>query len=311
MKLVVVATVLGGSAIVSALIVALSIALAHRWQIYDHPDMERKSQDRPIPKLGGVAVALTFTVATVLALAVTGNSGLQLDALGILGPALAVAVLGFFDDRQHLNPYLRLAAQAVLAVVVWLAGTRLDLTGVPHLDLAIFVVWVMAVVNGINLLDNSDGLAGTTVLVSALGAGIIALMGGQELVSIMGFALAGAAVGFLWHNWHPAKVYLGDSGAYFLGFMLAVLVVRLRPEEAGPWQAALIAVLLVLLPLVDTAYVTVKRLRAGVHPFTAGRDHLSHVVQGRGATVPGSVVRLQILSSLSVAAAIGLMYAAL
>ena len=161
-------------------------------------------------------------------------------------------------------------------------------------------------VNGINLLDNSDGLAGATVLVSALGASIIAIVFGQLFNSLLGLALVGVCVGYLWHNWHPATVYMGDSGAYFLGFLLATLVIRLRPDSMQPMWGALIALLLVALPIVDTTYVVVKRLRAGIHPFTAGRDHLSHVLQDRGRSVPGSVLLLQGVLVCSSALAVGL-----
>jgi UDP-GlcNAc:undecaprenyl-phosphate GlcNAc-1-phosphate transferase len=303
--------VLGGSTIVSGLSVYLSIALANRWGVFDHPDMERKVQDHPIPKLGGLAVALVFIFGTVVTVLLSGRSELLPPALGILLPALGAALLGFVDDRSHVNPNIRLLVQALLASVVWFTGTRLDFTGVATIDFVIFILWVMAIVNGINLLDNSDGLAGSTTFLSALGAGVVALFGGQELISIMGFALAGSALGFLWQNWHPAKVYLGDAGAYFLGFMLAILVVRVSPANASVWQGIAIALLLVLLPLVDTTYVVVKRLSKRTHPFTAGRDHLSHKLQTKGASVPESVVRLQTISVVAVMTAIALAVAAL
>jgi len=302
---------LGASASVSGLSVYLSIALANKWGVLDHPDMDRKVQDRPIPKLGGLAVALVFIIGTVVAIFASGKSELIPPALGILLPALGAALLGFIDDRRHVNPNIRLLVQALLASIVWFTGTRLDFTGIAALDFVIFILWVMAIVNGINLLDNSDGLAGSTAFVSALGAGVIALAGGQELISIMGFALAGSALGFLWQNWHPARVYLGDAGAYFLGFMLAVVVIRVNPVNAPVWQGIVIALLLVLLPLVDTTYVVAKRLSKGTHPFTAGRDHLSHKLQSNGASVPGSVVRLQTVSVVAVMAAIAIAVATL
>jgi UDP-GlcNAc:undecaprenyl-phosphate GlcNAc-1-phosphate transferase len=106
-------------------------------------------------------------------------------------------------------------------------------------------------------------------------------------------------------------VYLGDSGAYFLGFMTAVLVVRLRPENLPAWEAILVAVLLLLLPLSDTAFVVVKRVISGTHPFTAGRDHLSHRLQERGSSVSMSVLQLQLIAIISTLAAIGLVVVAL
>jgi UDP-GlcNAc:undecaprenyl-phosphate GlcNAc-1-phosphate transferase len=194
----------------------------------------------------------------------------------------------------------------LLAVVAFALGSRVALTGILWVDAAITVFWFMAVVNGINLLDNSDGLAGSTVLVSSLGASIIAVLFGQQLVSLLGFALVGVCIGFLWHNWYPAKVYLGDSGAYFLGFLLATLVLRLRPESVSQLAGVAIALLLVALPLLDTSYVVIKRLRAGVHPFTAGRDHLSHVLQDRGRSVPASVLSLQTMLGTTTLLAVGI-----
>lgn len=293
-----------GAMLLAGLCVALSIRVAHRWKIYDHPDLTRKSQTVPIPKLGGLAVAFVFAISTTLVVAVRGSDSTFILAIGVLIPALGAAFLGFVDDQKHLNPYARLALQAVIASTVWLTGTRINFSGNDFVDFVLTVLWIMTIVNGLNLLDNSDGLAASTALISALGAGAIAFLGGQELVAVMGFALAGAALGFLWHNWYPARVYLGDSGAYFLGFMLAVLVIRLRPEASPNWQGALIAILLVSLPLIDTTYVVIKRIRHGIHPFTAGRDHLSHRLQIAGKSVSGSVLRLQMISVVSVGLAI-------
>jgi UDP-GlcNAc:undecaprenyl-phosphate GlcNAc-1-phosphate transferase len=298
--------VVAGSALVSGVVVAASIRLAHRVDAYDHPDGGRKLQAIPIPKLGGLAVSLAFSACTLGVLAITHRPGDLPLAMAALLPALGGAVVGYLDDRRNLNPYLRLALQGALALFAWALGNRLAVTGNQLLDGLLIVIWIVIIVNGINLLDNSDGLAGTTVLVSALGASVIGLMFGQQLVSLLGFALVGVCIGYLWHNWYPATVYMGDSGAYFLGFLLAILVTRLRPDTLPPLIAIVVAVLLALLPLIDVPYVVVKRLRAGVHPFTAGRDHLSHVLQGRGASVPASVLLLQLILVAGVLAAIAL-----
>ncbi len=297
-----------GAALLSALVVLASIHIAHRLNFLDAPDSERKSQSYPIPKLGGVAVAFAFSLIVLVIFFATSQEGELLLAAGVLLPALGLAAVGFFDDKANLNPYLRLFFQASFALVAWLLGTQFELTGVPVLDAALFVAWVMVIVNGVNLLDNSDGLAASTVLVSAIGGAIIAVLFNQQLVSLLAIALAGVAAGFLFHNWFPARVYMGDSGAYFLGFLLAVLAVRLRPEGAPYWAGIAIALLLVALPVIDTFYVVTKRVLNGIHPFTAGRDHLSHLLQGNGKTVPGSVLWLQ---GISVAGASGAVLIAL
>jgi UDP-GlcNAc:undecaprenyl-phosphate GlcNAc-1-phosphate transferase len=265
--------------------------------------MVRKTQVKPVPRLGGVAMSLAFSVVATTVLVLFGKPGDALLALGVLLPALGAAILGFVDDVRHLNPYLRLGVQGALATSLWFAGTRVEISSEPLLNFLITVLWVMVIVNGINLLDNSDGLAGSTVLLAASGAGFIAVLSGQELISVMAFALAGTALGFLWKNWFPARVYMGDAGSYFLGFLLAALIVRLRPETLSPQLALLVALLLGALPLADTVYVVTKRILNGTHPFVAGRDHLSHDLQGSGFSVPGSVAVLQASSLLMVALA--------
>lgn len=282
------------AAVLSAVTVALSIRVAHRVGALDHPDSPRKTQESPIPRLGGIAVALSFSLITIAVLVIGGQPRNAILAASVLIPALGMAALGFVDDRRHVQPVMRLFFQALAAVAAWFLGTTVVLTGIQWLDMVIFVLWVVVIVNGVNLLDNSDGLAGSTVLVAALGATFVAAAGGQELVSVLGASLAGVALGFLWHNWAPARVYLGDSGAYFLGFLIAVLAVRLRPQGLTvPWSA-LVPVLLLVLPLVDTAFVVARRVRSGIHPFTAGRDHLSHELQRRGLSTAQSVLVLQI-----------------
>jgi UDP-GlcNAc:undecaprenyl-phosphate GlcNAc-1-phosphate transferase len=295
-----------GSGILSALFVQISIWLAHWSGLTDGPDGGRKTQERPIPKLGGIAVAMAFTLVFLGAVGISGEiTAFQLLA-SVLLPALIVAGLGFIDDVRALNPWIRLIAQTLLALLVWFTGTQVGFTRITVLDAVITVLWIVGLTNAMNLLDNSDGLAASTTLVAALGTGIVAVLYGQFFVGALAFALAGTAAGFLWHNWHPATVYLGDAGAYFLGFLLAIVTLRLRPVGiALPWSA-LIPVLLVFVPIVDTTFVVIRRVLSGKHPFTPGRDHLSHVLMDRGLTVRQSVTVLQIVLILSVSAAVAL-----
>ena len=295
--------VLAGSLAISWISVDLSIRVAQKVNAYDHPDEGRKVQERPIPLLGGLAVAGAFTLIIAIGLLATGRLGFAL-ALGVLVPALVAAAIGLADDRWHMNPYVRLGLQAGVGMLAWALGTRVAATGTPVVDLAITVIWVMVIINGINLLDNSDGLAASTVLVMGIGSTVIAAMFGQALVSLFGVVLVGVSLGYLRHNWFPAKVYMGDSGAYFLGSLAAMLLIRLTPEDVPGWAGVAIVVLLALLPLADTTYVFVTRIARGVHPFTAGRDHLSHRLQDSGASIPGSVLKLQGVSVTGSAIAI-------
>lgn len=295
--------VLAGSLAISWISVDLSIRVAQKVNAYDHPDGGRKVQDRPIPRLGGLAIAGAFTLFIAIGLLATGRLGFAL-ALSVLVPALVAAAVGLADDRWHLNPYLRLGLQAGVGLLAWVLGTRVAVTGLPIVDLAVTVMWVVAIINGINLLDNSDGLAASTVLIMAIAASLIAALFGQGLVTLFGVTLIGVSLGYLRHNWYPARVYMGDSGAYFLGTLLALLLVRLTPSAVPRGIALLAVALIAILPLLDMSFVVVRRLNSGIHPFTAGRDHLSHELQARGRSVPISVSLLQGISLLGGIAAV-------
>lgn len=284
-----------GSFILSLGTVRFSIRIANRIGALDHPDSERKTQTVPVPRLGGLAVAISYIVVALLAVSAFQSSVL-FDAMGVLVPAALLALLGFVDDRRELSPSVRLVAQVSIAALAWILGSGVQVSDSVAINLVISVLWLITIVNGINLLDNSDGLAASTALVVSLGASVIAFMAGQELVLILGLSLVGVSLGFLVLNWFPARVYLGDAGAYFLGFMLAVLAIRLNPETVSALPATIIAILLLVLPIMDTGFVVFRRMAKGIHPFTAGRDHLSHTIQRKGAAVPQTVVLLQIVS---------------
>jgi len=298
-----------GSLVLSLTLVRLSIHLSYRLDHLDRPDGERKLQEQAIPKMGGVAVAIAFSIVIVAATALLRDRISATMLLGVMIPGVAMAALGFVDDRRHLSPWLRLALQFLFAGVAWMAGTQVDLVSSDVINAVIMALWVVAIVNALNMLDNSDGLAGATTLVAAASTAVIAMSLGQYLVASLAWGLSGVAAGFLWHNWYPARVYLGDAGSYFLGYMLAILTIRLKPTELSIEWAALVPLLLLALPIVDMAFVVTRRLGSGVHPFTAGRDHLSHALQSRGLSIPTSVIVLQslLLATCTAAVAIGIL----
>ena len=294
-----------GSALLSWLLVQFSIRLAHWGGLMDAPDGERKLQARPIPKVGGIAVALAFTVVFLVAVGFSGDVTAFQWLASVLLPALGVAVLGFIDDIKPLDPWLRLTIQSLLALSVWWMGTRIEVSGIAVIDLALTVLWIVGLTNAMNLLDNADGLAAGTSVVSSIGAAAIAGIYGQYFIAGLALALAGVAAGFLWHNWAPATIYLGDAGSYFLGFLLAIVTLRLRPVGIDLPGSALIPLLLVALPIADTCFVVARRVKGGRHPFMPGRDHLSHALTDRGLTMSSSVGMLQGAAFLSAAAAVG------
>ena len=261
-------------------------ALAIRLGAMDAPNLARKTQVTPVPYLGGVAIALGITIITLVAVFVGGNksgenvSQLKDLALTVLLPALILGAMGLFDDLRSLSPWPRLITQTVVGTVVALVIVNGGTVGTPFgtstLNTAITIFWIVGICNSINFFDNLDGAASGAVAIAALGVFLIAFDRGQELVSALSIVTAGATIGFLMWNKSPAKIYMGDAGALFLGIIISVSTIRLNPGIVPTWKSLAIPVMLLAVPLLDTCVAVFSRLSRGLSPLTGGKDHLSH-----------------------------------
>ncbi|MBP7797554.1 MAG: undecaprenyl/decaprenyl-phosphate alpha-N-acetylglucosaminyl 1-phosphate transferase [Thermoanaerobaculaceae bacterium] len=240
---------------------------ALRFGIVDRPDGRLKNQGEPVPYLGGLAVFLAYLMA--LGLVLPFNSLL----LGLLLAGTLTLLVGLIDDFGVLTPLAKVAGQGVAIFVLIRSGAVIELTEVPpELRWPLAAAWLLAVCNAFNLLDIMDGLAAGVGVIAALGLGTVALVGGELPEAAAAFALAGALGGFLVFNFSPARIYLGDAGSLTTGITLGALALAIRwTEHSAAGFLAPLAILVV--PLADTAYVTVLRARAG-RPFWHGsRDH--------------------------------------
>ena len=281
--------------VVSLVLTPLEIRAELRLGVLDRPG-EHKSHATPTPYLGGVAIVLAVTLAILLAAVVRGEELATLSQLlGLLGIALAMALTGLVDDLRGLPVALRFGLQFAAALGLWAIGIRVSLTGLTLLDLPLTVLWTVGITNAMNLLDNMDGLSASTATIASLWFGVIALINGQVLVGALAFAVAGAAAGFLRDNRPPARIYMGDAGSLFLGIMLASLGMQLSLGR-GMLATAAIPILILTVPVLDTALVTVARLRHGISPFQGGRDHTSHRLVRVGLPVPVAVGLIAIAS---------------
>jgi UDP-GlcNAc:undecaprenyl-phosphate GlcNAc-1-phosphate transferase len=288
----------------SGILVEVARRLSPRLRALDAPDDARKTQVDAVPRLGGVAVILAFTVSVAIAsYALRTPTDLPI-LFGALAPALGAALLGLWDDYRPLSPTLRLVLLTLLAAGAWWLGTSISITDSSWFNAALTIIWIVAVTNAFNTIDNMDGLAASSALIGALGTAFIAIYFGQFLVASLALALAGAAGGFLWHNWAPATIYLGDAGAYFFGFLLAILTIRLNPVSLDLSVAVVIPVLLLFLPIVDLIFVFFRRIKEGRHPFTPGLDHLSHSMQRRGVTPTRILGTVQIIGVAAMSAGV-------
>ena len=261
-------------------------ALALRLGAMDVPNLARKTQVAPVPYLGGVAIALGITITTLAAVYVGGNKtgenvGQLKDlALTVLLPALLLGAMGLVDDLRSLLPWPRLIAQTVVgsivAFIIVQGGTVGTPFGTSTLNTVVTIFWIVGICNSINFFDNLDGAASGAVAIAALGVFFIAFDRGQELVSALAIVTAGATIGFLMWNKSPAKIYMGDAGALFLGIIISVATIRLNPGILPTWKSLTVPVMLLAVPLLDTCVAVFSRLARGLSPLTGGKDHLSH-----------------------------------
>jgi UDP-GlcNAc:undecaprenyl-phosphate GlcNAc-1-phosphate transferase len=282
-------------------------ALAIRLGAMDVPNLARKAQAEPVPYLGGVAIALGFSIVTLGAVFVGAenfasedNNQLKDLALTVLLPALALGAMGLFDDLRSLSPWPRLVTQTVVGTVVAFVIVESGTIGTPFgggdfgswINTAVTVFWIVGICNSINFFDNLDGAASGMVAIAAIGVFVIAFDRGQELVGALSIVTAGATLGFLLWNKSPAKIYMGDAGALFLGIIISVATIRLNPGITPTWQSLAIPVMLLAVPLLDTCVAVFSRLARGLSPLTGGKDHLSHRLVRAGLTRPMAAISL-------------------
>jgi len=259
--------------------------------------MARKTQLEPVPYLGGVAIAISIISVTYGAIFYSDNTNttFMLVTYALL-PAAVLGLMGLIDDIRGLPALPRLITQTVVATLVAIFLLNRDINAMPFgnelLNNIINIVWIVAVCNSINFFDNLDGGAAGSVAVSTLGVAIIAANQGQELVSALSVVTCGATVGFLLWNKSPAKIYMGDAGALFLGVLVAVLTIRLNPGITPKINSIAILPMLLAIPILDTCIAVFSRLRRGISPFTGGKDHLSHRLMRKGFSKRGSVYLL-------------------
>ena len=247
----------------------------------DAPNLERKVQKEAVPYLGGVAIAIGVVAASY-------GSLLALDfsmetfrlASFVLIPAIAISAMGLVDDLRGLQPWPRLIAQTLTGIIVAIILTATGTMGIAFgntvLNYAVSVLWIVGVCNSINFFDNLDGGAAGTVAVIMLFLFFIAYDRQQILVSALAIVTAGATAGFLLWNRAPAKIYMGDAGALFLGIIVSVLTIRLNPGIVGQHLSLSVPLFLMAVPILDTTVAVTSRLHRGISPFQGGRDHLSH-----------------------------------
>lgn len=285
----------------------LTRQLAQRIGLVDKPSA-RKVHQMPIPLMGGLSIYLAF----LLALLLFGNQPAHLNELIaiVIGGSFLMFV-GLWDDRKELRPRSKYAAQLGVALFCAAVGLRVDLFGFLPLDLALTLFWYVGIINAVNFLDNMDGLAAGMGAIAAFFLFLLAALQGQTLVSSLSAALCGALIGFLIYNFNPASLFMGDMGSLPIGFLLAVLGLKLRFATQVPAASWMIPILVLGLPIFDTTLVVFTRLREGRSPAQGGKDHTSHRLVAMGLHPRLAVLTLYAACVLLGIAAVLISYAPL
>jgi UDP-GlcNAc:undecaprenyl-phosphate GlcNAc-1-phosphate transferase len=296
-----------GSLALAVALTPLMIRLARRVNFLDQPG-PRKIHAEPVPYGGGLVVALTVLVGTLLTprFIFQGGSILPLPpttqkafpwAVYAMG-ALVILVLGVVDDRRRLSAGFKLLVQTIVAVGVSLGGARLQLFNAPPVvSIAVTTLWILAVTNSFNLLDHMDGLSGGVAVLAGAAFLIVALQTEQLLIAAMITPLLGACLGFLCFNFPPAKIFLGDAGSLFIGFWLSCLTISFTFYEAKyPLYTYLVPLAVLAVPLFDTASVILIRLLRRKPIFEGDTNHLAHRLVALGMSRRGAVLTVYALT---------------
>ncbi|MFQ5718262.1 MAG: hypothetical protein ACE5IK_01825 [Acidobacteriota bacterium] len=270
----------------------LIIRLAHRFELVAHPSSDRW-HSRPTALFGGVAIWVSFLIPVLLFLQVE-NPALVLVFAGVLLAGGLMFLVGLVDDFVHLSPTMKLIAQIGAACILVYCGVVFGLIHIPLVAMPLTIFWVVGITNAFNLLDNMDGLAAGVAAICAVTIfGFNMILSGDAAISIIALAFAGSLLGFLAFNFHPARIFMGDCGSMMIGVTLAGLSI------AGSWEQAsntffilAIPVLLLGVPIFDTAFVTITRRLGGRPVSVGGKDHTSHRLVALGMSEPRAVVLL-------------------
>jgi UDP-GlcNAc:undecaprenyl-phosphate GlcNAc-1-phosphate transferase len=279
-----------------------NIANARGW--IHEPKLDRHLHTIPVARLGGVAICFSFTSVVILAMALPYFFGtaapLHAKAMiGLLGPALIVFLLGLYDDVYSLKAYWKFGIEAIAAILLYAGGYGIHNLGLIHggkeLDwvycLPLTILWVVLITNAFNLIDGLDGLAAGSALFSTVVVFVMSLIVPNPLVAFLASALAGATLGFLRFNFHPASIFLGDSGSLFIGFMLAALAL-VGSQKAPTIVAVAIPIISLGLPILDVVLAVVRRFLTGKPLFDGDKDHIHHKLLKRGLSQRNAVLTL-------------------
>lgn len=242
---------------------------AIKFNIVDRPDGRLKNQAEPIPYLGGLAIYISF----LLSLAITFN--FSNEVLGLLLSGTIIVLLGLIDDFGVLSPKIKFLGQIIATLVLIKSGIKIDIIFLPEwFDVLLTFLWIIGITNAFNIIDVMDGLSAGIAAVATFILFIVALINGNPLIAVFTIALTGSLIGFLKYNFHPARIYMGDTGSMFIGFMISALAM-IGKYTLFNKIGILVPLVILGIPVFDTLFVMYIRYRRGLSMFRGSNDHFA------------------------------------
>lgn len=289
------------SALISYLITPFIIELANRIGAIDVPKDERRVHSKPIPRLGGLGIFIGFLIPSILLLEPNTKILATLLASGI------IVCMGIIDDISPIKARSKLAVQIFCAIIIVWAGIRIDFFTNPFeddilivlnlLSIPVTIFWIVGITNTVNLIDGLDGLAAGISTIAALIMSIVAFTSGQYKTAILLVSVVGGAIGFLPHNFNPAKIFMGDTGSLFLGFILSVTSI-LGTIKGATFLAVVIPIFALAIPILDTTFAIIRRYLAGKPIMEADKGHLHHRILSKGVSQKKTVLYLYSIAAI-------------
>jgi len=291
------------AAVVAAIFTPIVKKIAFKFNVLDIPKDARKVHKKPIPLLGGLAIYIAFISTLIL------KSGkLTSSEMGILIGATIIAIGGIIDDKYDIRPRYKLVFQILAAAVLIMFGVEINLVTNPiisanqyinlgWLSLPMTLLWVIGITNALNLIDGLDGLAAGVALISSITLFIIAILNNRTDAAILTAILSGAIIGFLPYNFNPASIFMGDTGAQLLGFLLAAISIKGTIKSAAAFAIA-VPILALGIPIYDTMFAVIRRKINGKPIMQADRGHLHHRLLDMGLTQKQTVLIMYLISAV-------------
>ena len=286
---------------ISYLSTPLAMKLAHKIGAIDVPKDNRRVHKEPIPRLGGLAIFLGFIITSMIFVDINKKM------IGIFLGALIIVIIGIIDDVKEIKAKVKLGVQILAAVIVVIFGVQIEWVTNPFdtidrtfqlaavIGIPVTIFWIVGATNTVNLIDGLDGLAAGVSAIAATTLSFVSFINHQQTYAVLLLALAGAAIGFLPYNFNPAKIFMGDTGSLFLGFVLSVIAIEAAIKSAAALAIA-IPILAIGLPIFDTTFAIIRRASSGKPIMQADKGHLHHRLLNKGLTQKQTVLILYAIS---------------